>query len=195
MIRQVLAANLEEALAQAHNEIASELIIESLIKNGNVNIEEAQFFNKLAGEILHESSHLAVPTAEEIIEEMEGMDDGIGEDMPSKILVDPETGEKYIYDAGTGELTPADDDVEADEDVEDAEDDVDDAEYDMDDADEDMADADEDLENADEDLENAEDVSAADAFNESTEIQESTTPQILTENELLVEKLLNTLRN
>ena len=174
MIRQVIAESIETSLASAHQKILEKLIFENLLKNGNVSLEEAQFFDQLVGQILYESSHLVVPSAQEILEEMEmGTDEN-----STKVLVDPETGEKYIYNGETGELVQADDDVDVDADADvPAEEDLEDVQ------------AEEDLENvpAEEDLENAEDVSASDAVNESTVVQ-------LNENELLVEKLLNTLK-
>ena len=162
----------EESFARLHDKITNRLILEHLLKYGKVTIEEAKFYKDFSGKILYESSHLLIPSKEEILESL------TIEESAAKVLVDPETGEKYIYNMETGELIPASDDV----DVEDAEDAAEDAE----DAAEDALDAAESLEDKEE---------IADSYkNESTNVNESETKE-LNENEILIEKLLQTLKN
>jgi len=162
----------EESFARLHDKITNRLILEHLLKYGKVTIEEAKFYKDFSGKILYESSHLLIPSKEEILESL------TIEESAAKVLVDPETGEKYIYNMETGELIPASDDV----DVEDAEDAAEDAE----DAALDALDAAESLEDKEE---------IADSYkNESTNVNESETKE-LNENEILIEKLLQTLKN
>jgi hypothetical protein len=68
---QILKTHINENIGKAHDYITNQLILESLIKNGKVTIEEAQFFNKTAFEVLFESSHLLVPSKEEVIAVLE----------------------------------------------------------------------------------------------------------------------------
>jgi len=143
----------EESFAQLHDKITNRLILEHLLKYGKVSIEEAKFYKDFSQKILHESSHLLIPSKEEILESIQKL-----EESEAKILIDPETGEKYIYNMETGELIPAGDDIDVgDEDV---------------------------------DLENKEVLADSHIKTESTEIKKE-----LNENEILIEKLLNTLKN
>jgi len=95
-----MLAAIEESFSIAHDNIVNRLILESLLKNGSVNIEEAKFFKDYAERILHESSHLFIPDRQELHESLAEAD------ASSKILIDPETGEQYVYNMSTGELTP-----------------------------------------------------------------------------------------
>ena len=153
---------IEESFANLHDKITNRLILEHLLKHGKVTIEEAKFYKDFSGKILHESSHLLIPNKEEILESL------TIEESAAKVLLDPETGEKYIYNMETGELVPAGDD--ADLDAEDAA------------ADADMAAADADADA----IEDKEEIADSSLKTESTE---------LNENEILIEKLLNTLKN
>jgi len=148
---------LEENFADMHDNITSQLILEHLLKNGNVSIEEAKFYKDFSGRIIHESSHLLIPSKEELMESL------LLNESEAKILVDPETGEKYIYNMENGELVPAGDDMDSD------------------DLDEPM---DDDLDEPTEDPGMPDDM-GGEVLNDNT----------LNENEILVEKLLNTLKN
>jgi hypothetical protein len=184
-----LAALLNESIAAAHDKILDRLIIKHLTENGSVTIEEAEFYNRITKQILTESSHLFVPEVSEIEETLMAINEA-----EIKVLMDPETGEKYVYNMETGELVPAADDMEAPESEED-----------------DLEDAGDDLETDEGNLEAAEDVSAGDNFAESTEAAEDDKTkenleenesaeddktkektEELTENELLINKLLST---
>jgi len=159
-----VAGALNEALAQVHDKVLEKLILEHLIKYGKVTIEEAQFYNKFAKQIITEASHLFVPDANEIVESLQSLAEA-----KFKILVDPETGEKYIYDPETGTLTPAADDMEDIGDDEDAE---------------------------EESLEDKEDITDSSCKTESEEINDKTKKKKeLNENELLVEKLFNSIKS
>lgn len=176
-----LAVLLNESIAAAHDKILNRMILKHLTENGSVSIEEAEFYNRITKQILTESSHLFVPEVSEIEETLIAINEA-----EIKVLMDPETGEKYVYNMETGELVPAADDMEAPEDEDD-------------------------LEAAEDDLEDAEDVSAGDTFAESTEATEDDKAKEnleeseasakeeskeeskeLTENELLINKLLST---
>ncbi len=205
---------IEEAFGQAHDQITNRLILEHLLTRGSVTIEEAKFYKDFTEKVLHESSHLMIPTKEELMESIKSIELNESE---SKILMDPETGEKYIYNMTTGELVPTDDaadlDDDAAEDVEDADEDINDAAEDAEDAAEDVADAAEDVEDADEDVDDAdEDIDDADedieggeelvdsTLNENTKVEETKKEskeesKELNENEILIEKLLATLKN
>ena len=155
----------EESFANLHDKITNRLILEHLLKHGKVTIEEAKFYKDFSGKILHESSHLLIPNKEEILESL------MIEESAAKVLLDPETGEKYIYNMETGELVPAGDDADLGDDL------------DTEDAEDAAADA---------------DMAAADAIEDKEEIADSslkTESTELNENEILIEKLLNTLKN
>ena len=170
----------EESFARLHDKITNRLILEHLLKYGKVTIEEAKFYKDFSGKILHESSHLLIPSKEEILESL------TIEESAAKVLVDPETGEKYIYNMETGELIPAADDVDVEDEAGDAEG-----------SDEDVA-AEEPAEGVEDSLEGKEEL-ADSCKNESTEVNESETKESeakeLNENEILIEKLLQTLKN
>jgi len=168
-----LLMTVEESFAQLHDKITNRLILEHLLKYGKVTIEEAKFYKDFSHKILYESSHLLIPSKEEILESIQKI-----EESEAKILVDPETGEKYIYNMETGELIPAGDDV-----------DVDNTDVDVD---SEGAEGAEDVPAEDVDLEGKEVLADSCAKTESTELKESTE---LNENEILIEKLLNTLKN
>jgi len=68
---QALKSYINENIGKAHDYITNQLILESLIKNGKVTIEEAQFFNKAVFEVLYESSHIMVPSKEEVLAVLE----------------------------------------------------------------------------------------------------------------------------
>ena len=177
----------EESFAKLHDKITNRLILEHLLKYGKVTIEEAKFYKDFSGKILYESSHLLIPSKEEILESL------TIEESAAKVLVDPETGEKYIYNMETGELIPASDDADIEDD--DAVKDAEDAARDAVDAAADAEDAAEDIEDS---LEDKEEI-ADSCKNESTEVNESETKENkvkeLNENEILIEKLLQTLKN
>jgi len=203
----------ENALARIHDEILTRYIVETLLTKGSVNIEEAQFFNELSKKILNESSHLFIPSAEQLTESLM-----INLEEEAKVLVDPETGDKFVYYPDTGELVPAtDEDVAGVEDSEDEEDEEkidelkadaaeDEAKADEDKAEEEDLIADEDEEEAEEDpaaqvSEDDVDVSASCASKDKKEIKESEeanekqeAKEELNENELLVKQLLSTLK-
>jgi len=167
-----LAALLNESIAVAHDKILNRMIIKHLTENGSVAIEEAEFFNRITKQILTESSHLFVPEVSEIEETLIAINEA-----EVKVLLDPETGEKYVYNMETGELVPAADDMEV--------------------PDEEDVEAGEDIEaNPEDNIEGAEDVSAGENFAESTEVTTTEAskeePKELTENELLINKLLST---
>ena len=198
-----VVAHIEETLASIHDQVLQKLINESLVKNGRITIEEAQFFNELTKKIITESSDLFIPEPEEVKELQESyiaeMEAAMVE-AESKLLVDPETGDQYLYNPTTGELTPTEvEDVEGEGEEEPTEDEVGEPE----------APAGEEI------PEDAEDVSASEVVQESETasadeasaeentdtIEESETASAeeeskkeLTENELLVEKLLNTVK-
>jgi len=151
----------EESFAQLHDKITNRLILEHLLKYGKVSIEEAKFYKDFSQKILHESSHLLIPSKEEILESIQKL-----EESEAKILIDPETGEKYIYNMETGELIPAGDDIDVGDEVGDE------------------------VPAEDVDLENKEVLADSHIKTESTEIKKE-----LNENEILIEKLLNTLKN
>jgi len=195
-----VVAHIEETLANVHDRVLQKLINESLVKNGRITIEEAQFFNELTKKIITESSDLFIPEPEEVKELQESYIQEMEAEMveaESKLLVDPETGDQYLYNPTTGELTPTE--VEDVEEEEPAEEEMSEPE----------APAGEEI------PEDAEDVSASEVVQESEEVQvdeasagentdtieESETASAeeepkkeLTENELLVEKLLNTVK-
>lgn len=168
-----MIAYVEETLANAHDTIIQKMIVESLLKNGKVTIEEAKFFSDVSKKIITESSDLFIPEAEEIQEIVEST----LEEAEAKLLVDPETGDQYLYDPTTGELTPAEtEEPDAD---------------DMGEEEPDLGD---------------EDVSASEGNVQESEettkegvgsVEETTAEEPkkeLTENELLVEKLLATVK-
>jgi len=196
-----VAGALNEALAQVHDKVLEKLVLEHLIKYGKVTIEEAQFYNVFAKQIITEASHLFVPNAEEITESLQALTEA-----EFKVLVDPETGEKYVYDPETGTLTPAADDVEVDDKDEDG---VPDAEEDHGELPDDFEGDHEDAE--EEALENKEDITDSSCKTESEEVTDKTKETVeetveesetkteekkeLTENELLVEKLFNSIKS
>jgi len=183
-----VAGALNEALAQVHDKVLEKLVLEHLIKYGKVTIEEAQFYNVFAKQIITEASHLFVPNTEEITESLQALNEA-----EFKVLVDPETGEKYVYDPETGTLTPAADDMEDVEDNEDT-DENNDLEGDNEGAEE-------------ESLENKEDITDSSCKTESEEVKDETKETVeetetkteekkeLNENELLVEKLFNSIKS
>lgn len=103
------------------NYTTNRLIMENLMKNGSVTLEEAEFLNKLATEVITEAVNemgQEVPD-DDIMSEDQVSDDALGvapmpEDQVSpevpdseKILTD-EQGNEYIYNPVTGELDPVD---------------------------------------------------------------------------------------
>jgi len=181
----------ENAIARVHDDILIRYIVETLLTKGKVTIEEAQFFNKLSKKIITESSHLFIPSNEELSESLM-----VNLEEEAKVLVDPETGDKFVYYPDTGELVPA-----TDEDVAGMEGGSEDQDNDgVPDAEED-ADVEDPASGVNED---DVDVSAScvakdkKEVKETTEVQESTEAkkekEELNENELLVKQLLSTLK-
>jgi hypothetical protein len=105
----------ENSIAKVHDEMLKNYIVETLLRKGHVDIKEAQFFNELSRKILHEASDLFIPEMNEILESIELQEE-------AKVLVDPETGDKFVYYPDTGELVPATDEDVADVESEDEED-------------------------------------------------------------------------
>lgn len=161
---QNLAMIAESTLAQIHENITTRMLLNKLLTEGYVSIDDAHMINKLVHKVINESSDLFIPDSKQIektiahlINESEG-----------KVLVDPETGDQFIYDPTTGELLPASPAADAGMDTEDdvpAEDD---------------ADMDEDIP-----AEGDEDVSANEVKTESTS---------LNENEELILNLINKIK-
>ena len=92
----------ESSLARVHDEMLKNYIVETLLRKGHVDIKEAQLFNELSRKILHEASDLFIPDMNEILESVELQEE-------AKVLVDPETGDKFVYYPDTGELVPVTD--------------------------------------------------------------------------------------
>jgi hypothetical protein len=172
----------ESSLARVHDEMLKNYIVETLLKKGHVDIKEAQFFNELSRKIIHEASDLFIPDMNEILESVELQEE-------AKVLVDPETGDKFVYYPDTGELVPAtDEDVAGVEDEGEGEGEDEDVEID---------------DTPEEDVENNEidpaaavdeddvDVSASCASKSKKEVRESTE---LNENELLVQNLMKLIK-
>ena len=174
----------ENTLARVHDEMIKNYIVESLLKNGKVDIEETQFFNEISKKIIHESSDLFIPSKEEILESMNTAN-FIEES--AKVLVDPDTGDKFIYYPDTGELVPSTDEDDVDDMTD--EDDVDDmtAEDDVDEENEDIDPA----SNIDED---DVDVSAAGNLRESKEENDLSDKKELNENTILVQNLMKLIK-
>ena len=190
----------ENTIAKIHDEILTRYIVETLLTKGKVSIEEAQFFNELSKKIITEASHLFIPNPEELAESLT-----INLEEEAKVLVDPETGDKFVYYPDTGELVPATEEdvagLEAEGEAEGEAEAVDNP---------DEPDTEENQENDKEEIEPAAqvdeddvDVSASCAskdkkeMKESEEVQESTNEtkkEELNENELLVKQLLSTLK-
>jgi len=191
----------ENSIASVHNDMLTKYIVETLLAKGNVNIEEAQFFNELSKKIISESSHLFIPNTKELIENIVT---SLEED--AKVLVDPETGDKFVYYPDTGELTPATDEdvagLDSDGDSDDlpVDDEADNDDIPVDDN-ELAADAeDPDADPASQITDNDEDVSASavsgsrkKGLNESKE-EVKEVKEELNENSLLVKQLLSTLK-
>jgi len=92
MSREIVLGSLQTALAEASNYITDKLVLESLVKNGNVSLEEANFFDSLVKEVLTEAAEDFVPDALP---------------QPSEpILLTDEAGNQYMYQPETGELVP-----------------------------------------------------------------------------------------
>ena len=105
MSREIVLESLQIALAEASNYITDKLVLESLVKNGSVSLEEANFFDSLVKEVLTEAAEDFVPDALP---------------QPSEpILLTDEAGNQYMYQPETGELVPVaaggEDEVPADE--------------------------------------------------------------------------------
>jgi len=175
----------ENSIAKIHDDMLTRYIIETLLTKGNVNIEEAQFFNELSKKIITESSHLFMPNPKELVENIV-----TSLEEEAKVLVDPETGDKFVYYPDTGELTPATDEDVAGLDSDD--------EADNDDVPVDDNELDADAENPGDDpasqiTDSDEDVSASSTSGTSKkELKES--KEELNENSLLVRQLLSTLK-
>ena len=136
-MNEYLLSVTENTLSNIHDQIVNKLIIENLLTKGAVTIEEAQYFNKIAEKVISEASDTIIPEPErvqEIVESTlkESVKDQYLTEGEGKVLVDPESGDQYLYDPDTGSLTPMNDaaDVVADdatqEPVTDADSDVDD---------------------------------------------------------------------
>ena len=102
LIAENIAYSLEENIAVARDFIINEMIMESLLKNGEVSIQEAKLFGELVNEILQESVPAFLPESEDIEGGMPPSDPGEG-----ITLVDPATGDQYTYFPSTGELVAA----------------------------------------------------------------------------------------
>ena len=188
----------ENSIAKIHDDMLTRFIVETMLSKGSVDIEEAQFYNELSKKILNESSHLFIPDVKEL---MENVVTSLEED--ARVLVDPETGDKFVYYPDTGELTPATDDDVAGLESDDADEDIDDADNDIADADEDDADADKDIAaamadqaDANKDMVDADEDPVTRISDSDEDVSASNSPRKkeLNENSLLVKQLLSTLK-
>jgi len=102
-IKELFVADLQATLEETASIMADRVILESLAKNGNISLEEAEFYDKLVRRVITEAAEEFVPEKLEIpvIEEAEGMG---GE--PMKLT--GEDGTVYMFNPATCELTPID---------------------------------------------------------------------------------------
>lgn len=91
-----MAAIVGQVLEETTSMISESLILRHLAKYGSVNLEEASFYQNLAGQVITEAADEFIP------EEVETEDP-----MDSLELYDA-AGNCYLFDPNTGSLTPVD---------------------------------------------------------------------------------------
>ena len=97
-VKEVLVKDLGLVLEETGNLMVDKMVLESLAKNGNVSLEEAEFYNTLVRRVLQESAEEFVPDSLAIQESGdEIVGDGL-EDMPD---LEPEAA---LADLGADEM-------------------------------------------------------------------------------------------
>ena len=91
-----MAAMVGQVLEETTSMLSESLILRHLAKYGSVNLEEASFYQNLAGQVITEAADEFIPEEVETEDPMDGLE-----------LYDA-AGNCYLFDPNTGSLTPID---------------------------------------------------------------------------------------
>ena len=91
-----MAAMVGQVLEETTSTISESLILRHLAKYGSVNLEEASFYQNLAGQVITEAADEFIPEEVETEDPMDALE-----------LYDA-AGNCYLFDPNTGSLTPVD---------------------------------------------------------------------------------------
>ncbi len=109
-VKEVLVQDLGLVLEETGNLMVDKMVLESLAKNGNVSLEEAEFYNTLVRRVVTEAAEEFVPDSLPI---QEGLEMGEGEEM----ILTGEDGTVYRFNPATCELVPVEGTGGADDDA------------------------------------------------------------------------------
>ncbi len=108
-VKETLVQDLGVVLEETGNLMVDKMVLESLAKNGNISLEEAEFYNTLVRRVIQEAAEEFVPDSLPIQEDVEVE----GEPM----ILTGEDGTVYNFNPATCELIPVEGTGGADDDA------------------------------------------------------------------------------
>ncbi len=110
-VKEILVQDLGLVLEETGNIMVDKMVLESLAKNGNVSLEEAEFYNTLVRRVVEEAAEEFVPDSLPEPEMVEPADES------ENMVLTGEDGTVYNFNPGTCELVPVEGTGGADDDA------------------------------------------------------------------------------